>query len=275
VRLNRKLFLSISGGVVLIGSLTLWWNRVPEPKLNDVGLGYYLENAAKQADVASIVPQFGLAAVPYLANQIEPDPIRELLSSASQKLKFEPAALQKDRADYQQRRKRALTFLYLLGPDAVEAALPAILSVAERPEDPAFQSVLPLLRLALGTEHETRALHAVIGMTKLKRQHWSHTFAKQLAYEMLPKFKNHPEIIMPVLIESLQEPGGYKRIEVVVAFGTNAIPALQEATRSETNHVRTATVVWSEFSPPQLSPSRRQTLNKRAMHPQLEFAFRL
>jgi hypothetical protein len=235
-------FLSISGGVAFIASLTLWWNHIPEPKLNGVGLGHYLDNAAKQADVDRIVPQFGLAAVPYLANQIEPDPIRELLRQASQKLKFEPAALQKDWTDYQQRRKCALSFLYLLGPDAVEAALPAILSVAERPEDPAFQSVLPYLRLALGTEHETRALHAVIGMTKLKRQHWSHAIAKQLAYDMLPRFKNHSGIIMPVLIESLQEPGGYKRIDIVVRFGTNAIPALRELTATETNHVRPATV---------------------------------
>ena len=59
---------------------------------------------------------------------------------------------------------------------------------------------------------------------------------------MLPRFKGHPEIIMPVLIQSLKEPGGYKRIDIVVRFGTNAIPALRELTISETNHVRPATV---------------------------------
>jgi hypothetical protein len=242
VRLNRKLFLSISGGIAVLVALTLWWNHVPEPKLNDVGLGHYLDTAAQQADLARIIPQFGLDAVPFLAKQIEPDPIRELLHRASQKLSLEHDLVRKDWANYQQRRTRAISFFYLLGPDAVEAALPTILTIAERPEDPAFYSVLPFLSLSLGTEHEVRALHAIIAAIKVKHQPWSRAYAKPLAYEMLPKFKNHPDIIMPPLIESLHEPGGYKRIDLVVRFGTNAIPGLRQATLSETNHVRPATV---------------------------------
>ena len=240
MRPNRKLFLSISGGIVVLAALTLWLNHVPEPKLNGVGLGHYIDNAAQQVDLARIIPQFGLAAVPYLAKQIEPDPIRELLHRASQKFSIEHDLLRKDWATYQQRRARALSFFYLLGPDGVEAALPTIITLAERPEDPAFYSALPFLSMALGTEHEVRALHALIAALKVK--HRSRGYAKPLVYGMLPKFKNHPHIIMPPLIESLHEPGGYKRIDIVVSFGTNAIPALREATRSETNHVRPATV---------------------------------
>ena len=243
MRLNRKLFLSISGGIAILAALTLWWNHVPEPRLNGIGLGHYLDKAPQQADLLSIVPQFGHSAVPYLAKQIEPDPIRELIHNASQKLKFEPAALLKDRIAHHERRARAIYFLTLLGTDAVEAAFPTILTIAERPDDPVFHIALPLLQLALGTEQEVRALHALIAATRLEREPWSpRKFAKQVAYEMLPKFKNHPDIIMPPLIDSLHEPGGYKRIDIVVGFGTNALPALREATRSETNHVRPATI---------------------------------
>ena len=124
MRPSRKLFLSISAGIAVLAALTLWWNHVPEPKLNGVGLGHYLDTAAQQANLARIIPQFGLDAVPYLAKQIEPDPIRELLHRASQKLSLEHDLLRKDWANYQQRRARAISFFYLLGPDGVEAALP-------------------------------------------------------------------------------------------------------------------------------------------------------
>lgn len=247
MRPNRKLFLSISGGVAIIASLTLWWNHVPEPKLNGVGLCHYLDNAANQADIVRIVPQFGETAVPYLAKQIEPDPIRELVRRASLNVGFEPTVLQKDWSDHQQRRARAISFLYLVGPDAIEAALPSILIVAERPEDPLFLRALPFLGLALGTEYELRALQALIAAIKFHEQPLRRPFVRRYAYDVLPKFKNHPDIIMPPLIESLHEPGGYKRIDVVVRFGTNAIPALREAALLETNHVRPATVALEKI----------------------------
>jgi hypothetical protein len=240
VRLHRRLFLPISGGIAIIAALTLWWRHVPEPKLNGVGLGHYLDTAPQQADLPRIIPQFGLDAVPYLAKQIEPDPIRELVHRASRKFSLKHDLVRKDWANYQQRRARALSFFYLLGPDGVEAALPAILTLAERPEDPAFYSALPFLSMALGTEHEVRAVHALIAATKVKHQ--SRAYAKPLVYGILPQFKKHRDIIMPSLIESLHEPGGYKRIDIVVSFGTNAIPALRQATLSETNHVRPASV---------------------------------
>ena len=67
MRQKRKLFLSISGGIAAIATLSLWWNHVPEPKLNGIGIDHYIDAANKQADIARIIPQFGQAAVPSAA----------------------------------------------------------------------------------------------------------------------------------------------------------------------------------------------------------------
>ena len=248
MRLNRnRLFFLISALAVF--AFALWWAaHVPEPKYEGIGLGVYISNSTNNVGPAKVATAgLGGLAVPYLVQQMKPDPLRELLFKAAQKLPGQFNSILNDRGEYQRRRAVAAFLLLTLGTNAV-TALPAALQMVEASDDRVFLNAVQLLRLAPGTEHETRALHALLHLISLKRPDWAHTFARRIAYDLLPNFTANSEIVIPALVKSLHEPGGARRIDPVVRFGTNAIPALRIASASETNHVRPATVALERIT---------------------------
>lgn len=235
----------------MIGTATVLWryHRVPEPKVNGVGLGVYLADSRAESDLQRIASEFGPRAVPYLAQQIRRDRAREQIHKAAARLPFEKDLLAADIKNYNRRRFIALHLLYALHTNAL-SCLPEILEITENPDDPAFSTALIILRIAPGTEHELRALNALVAATTVSRPNRSSSFERNYAYGLLPYFTAHPDVVIPALVSSLHEPGGYKRIDSVVRFGTNALPALKEAALRETNHIRPATIALERILAP-------------------------
>ena len=243
---KRLVVFLITTALALIGAAIWRINRVPEPSLNGVPLGTYLADSRFESDLQRIASNFGARAVPYLAQQIQRDRVRELLHKALARVPFQKDFLASDIKNYNRRRFIALHLLYELNTNAL-SCFPDILDVAENPDDPAFSTALLSLRIAPGTEHELRALHALIAATATSRPMRSFAFERQYAFSILPSFTNHPDVVLPALVASLHEPGGYKRIDAVLSFGTNAFPALQDLSRRETNHVRPATLALEQL----------------------------
>lgn len=239
---QKRSFSSLLALIFLSFAVLAWLNHVPEPHFNGRGLHNYLEDSDQtQANLA--VLNLGSAAVPYLTSVIKRDPLRELIYSAAEKNGHALKFLHEDQVKYRTRRMQASYQLTKLGTNAA-TALPVIVALVESLDDYVFYSGIEILRFAPGTKYETRALNALLRITALNRvKEWrSDTYAIQAAYETLPAFSSHYHVIIPLMIKSLQVPGGYKRIDAIVQLGTNALPALREAALSETNHVRPATV---------------------------------
>lgn len=234
--------LSLAAIIAILAFIIWRINYIPEPKLNGSGLSAYLTSSRYESDLREVAHAFGPRAIPYLTHQIKRDSLRESLHKTLQKFPFGKSFLAADVKSYNKRRYSALYFLFAMEKKAIPA-LPEILTIAEAPEDPAFTTALYTLRIAPGTKHELRALKALIAATSLyDSPARSYTFERNHLYGLVSEFTAHPEIVAPALVASLQAPGGYKRIDSVVQFGTNALPALKEAALRETNHIRPATI---------------------------------
>jgi hypothetical protein len=234
--------LSAAAVISILAAFTWRFFYLPEPTLNGSGLSAYLASARYQSDFSEVAHAFGPGAIPYLTRQIKRDPWRESFHKATQKLPFGKSFIAADAKSYYQRRYYALYFLFAMGTNAVPA-LPDILKIAEAPDDPLFTTALYTLKIAPGTEFELPALKALLAATSLyDSPARSYTFERNHLYGLVSEFTAHPEIVAPALVASLQAPGGYKRIDSVVQFGTNALPALKEAALRETNHIRPATI---------------------------------
>ena len=253
MRLNRKTSLFIAAGIAIVACLTWWLNHVPEPHVNGIGLGHYMANAPNGRELHSAVEQLGASAVPYLTEQIKTQPLREALRTFTARVRFQPEFLLADWKQYQQRRTLAAYLLVRLGTNAA-ASLPVALQIAASPEDPIYITALTLLRLAAGTEHESGATHVLLAATLLNRPNRSDAYARHIAYDTLPTFTKHPELVIPALVRSLHEPGGFRRIDTVVRLGTNAVPYLQIAVKNETNHVMPATVALERILAGEIPP---------------------
>jgi hypothetical protein len=196
--------------------------------------------ANRENDLLRATKKLGPAAVPYLVEQLKREPVREALHTAGRKAPGLSQFILTDVQSY--RRRRMVTAWVLATVDCdVSAALPVALEIVNFPEDPAFVHCVMLLAKAHGTQYEEEAVRGLIRVSTFKLSS-RNQFAKRMVYEALPKFSGHPELVIPALVNSLQEPGGFQRINTVASFETNAIPYLLPMIEKETNHVRPATI---------------------------------
>lgn len=249
MKLNRKSSLLLCAFVAILAFAAWRFHHVPQPNYHGIGLGDYIFNPSNTVEhTHAAVVEVGSIAVPYLIQQMQPEPLRELVHKAARRLTIQPGFLQEDWLAYQRRRTISAFHLVVLGTNSI-TAVPDALELAASPEDPTYYYCLRLLEFAPGTEHETNALNLLL---KVCREHdgtWPQKDPRWLAaYGALSAFHRHPDIVLPIILPLLHEPGGFRHIESILRFGTNAIPYLQNASASETNYVRPATVALRKLT---------------------------
>jgi hypothetical protein len=237
--------------LLVLGAVSAFYlTRVPEPEYNDVKLGSYLTNhyavfgGGTQSmfilggeKASETLAGLGPKAVPYLVNEMTPNPAYELMFRITPRL---PTSLQKftpDKGKHDYRRMLASVLLCKLDTDAI-TALPHALRAVERMDPVVLYYCVNIIGWhAPGTPYEDRTVKALIGATEAKDAN-----TRRVALHFLQRIKTqHPEII-PVLVRNMYEPGlGVTCMDSLVRFGTNALPALKKAAEDEKKgHIRLA-----------------------------------
>lgn len=249
MRITRRAATIVILTLLLLGAAGWWFVRIPEPAFNGVPLGIYLDTFRSEPQKAyAAVRALGPSAVPYLVEEMKPDPIFENLNRASPRLPASLQSLLPDHISYLNRRMHASALLGSLGTNAI-SAVPVLLTI-NLTNDLLFlsQTVDLIGRLAPGTKYERKAVNALLEAITNGSAHYNGKALKKAAYQHLGAFTYSQEQIIPILVSGLHEPGmSGACIAGLVKFGTNAIPALRNASLSETNHVRPATVALEKI----------------------------
>lgn len=148
-------------------------------------------------------------------------------------------------ADYDNRRISALSILILMGPRGA-GAFPTIVQATRDP--------IPNIRL-----HSLDALFAVSRNSTLEFKCLNHLVAatddhdfqvRKTAYQHLRHFTNHPNEVIPVFVKGLHDDRTlHTCFSVVKNFGSAAAPALVEAMKKESGHVRPAEALLEQIDP--------------------------
>jgi hypothetical protein len=241
---GRKIGLTLALLVPLSAALAFQLNRVPEPEYNGVKLGFYLTNKVVQwAQASETLSGLGPRAVPYLLDQMAPNPAYEWMFKIGPRL---PASLQKlipDQRKYNGRRHMAATFLSHLDQDAI-SALPHALAAIERKDPAVLESCMMIVGwLSPGTSYEPRAVDAFLAVAEDKSL--SAPLAPQMrraAIGWLQRMSPRHTQAIPAILRHMYEPGmGETCMKSLVRFGTNALPALRLAAEEEKKgHIRLA-----------------------------------
>jgi hypothetical protein len=249
MKVRKRHYAFTAAGLALFVGLSWWIKHVPEPKYQGVGLGDYLrrprtfpppERMQARRDAREAVKALGASAVPYLANQIEKDPLREFLFKIAPKMPAKVASMFPDRFAYSHRRSTAAAFLPEAGTNAV-SAVPRLIELAEA-ESPNYTHnfIRAIGMLAPGTEHEDPARRLILRVIREARTEPDNEL-RRMSYHFLGTLGG--DEVLPALIDGLKEPQMVDRcIESLVRLGTNAIPHSKKAAEAETGHIRPATL---------------------------------
>lgn len=224
--------------VVLCWSFFAWLNRVPDPIYEGKPLSKHIDLlAAGSLDIneaSHIVSKIGAPAVPQLFSLAEGN---RAAMTFNRLLDHLPSTLRHRLPQFPEqttKNQMAESLLWRLDTNA-SAAIPYLISGMTNRRFSSHASfnwsVLTLVgSLAPGTEFELSALNAILPMAE------SGGFEARLACDVLGGFTNRSDLVVPVLIECLQNNSTwYESVSSLAKFGTNALHPLRTAAQSEGN----------------------------------------
>jgi hypothetical protein len=238
--------------MVLIGAFAGWyWNQIPEPEYDGVKLGSCLDFTTLEAWNHSrmVAKALGSKAVPYLTAVASPPSYFDqkyrafYMQQPRNRWSFLPSPFVRE-----SRRMRAVALLMETGTNCVPS-LPVLINIVrtERRSGPRQNAVNTLGKFAPGTAVESEAFAAL----KMAAEDGEddHDFLR-LVYYALGSFTNQADIVAPMLISHLKEPGMFSNCSAgLLKLGIKALPAVRAAASQESGTIRPATVVLEKMTP--------------------------